>query len=248
MRDLTDQERVYVQGRLFELVKAFRDICEKEGIWYSLAFGSVLGAVRHHGFIPWDTDADVFIKLPDKERFREAFKKNKPEGIRLVDCSIEPRCLKSHDCLEFEYGDKISGIHLDIFQLVGAPSDPKEQKKYMKYAHYTDKIIRSKYVNIHDSRPKNKKKVFIVKCFLFFVPDSLLKRNIHNRETKYSYDDSEYLMALSGYGRGRECIPRRIFDETIKEEFCGELFNIPKDYDAYLRQIYGDNYMTPIQY
>lgn len=248
MRDITDEERPYVQEMLFELLKAFRDICEAEDIWYSLAFGTVLGAVRHKGFIPWDTDADVFIMLPDKEKFRESYKKHKPEGIRLIDCSAEPRCLKSHDCLVYEKEERIGDIHLDIFQLVGAPSDKNEQKSFVRYAHYVDKIIRSKYVDISQVRPKNKVKVRIAKGLLAIVPDKLLKKNIYSREYKYLFDDAEYLIALSGYGCGRECLPKSFFGKMIKAEFCGELFNIPQNYDGYLRQIYGDNYMTPIRY
>jgi lipopolysaccharide cholinephosphotransferase len=248
MKELTDEEIEYVQGKLFLLLKAFRDICDSENIWYSLAFGTVLGAVRHQGFIPWDTDADVFIMLPDKESFRAAYKKHKPAGIRLIDCSTEYHCLQSHDSLVFEDEQRIGSIHLDIFQLVGAPTGHKEQNRFAKYAHYVDKILRSKYVNIADVRPNNKLKVMTVKGILALIPDPLLKRNIHNREYKYDFNDSEYLIPLSGYGRGRECLSKNLFDEMIQASFCGEKFNIPKNYDAYLRQLYGDDYMTPRRY
>lgn len=248
MRDITDEERPYVQKKLFELLLAFKNICDAEGIWYSLAFGSVLGAVRHKGFIPWDTDADVFIMLPDKEKFREAFYKHKPSGICLINCSTQPKCLKSHDCLTFEKEELIGDIHLDIFQLVGAPSTLKAQKMFIKYAHYTDKIVRSKYVDINQVRPENKIKVRIAKAFLSIVPDKLLKRNIQYREYKYPYDTCDYLMALSGYGKRRECVPKWVFNDTIPMQFEDERFMIPKDYNAYLTRIYGKDYMTPKRY
>lgn len=248
MRDITDEERNYVQDRLFELMIAFKKICDAEGIWYSLAFGSALGAVRHHDFIPWDTDADVVIMLPDKEKFRKAFYKHKPEGIALIDVSKKEKCLQSHDSLIFEKQEIVNGIHLDIFQLVGAPSNKKEQNRFAKYTHYIDKIIRSKYVNIADCRPKNKWKIFLVKCILFFVPDSVLKKNIFRRETKYQFNTAKFLMSLCGYGRGCECIPKGIFESLTTTEFRGVEFNIPKNYDIYLKHLYGKDYMTPKRY
>ncbi|MCR5609778.1 MAG: LicD family protein [Lachnospiraceae bacterium] len=248
MAELSDNEIKNIQDKLFELLVAFKDICDKENIWYSLAFGSVLGAVRHKGFIPWDTDADVFIKLEDKEKFREAFYKHKPEGIKLNDISKEKKCLQSHDKLLLEKNDIDFDIHLDIYQLVGAPNEENVQTKYIKYAHNIDKIIRSKYVNIHYCKNKNKWKVAIVKFLLFFVPDSVLRKNIHKRETKYDVNKAEYLMVLCGYGKQKECLPKNLILESKLAEFNGVEFNIPRDSDKYLKRIYGDDYMTPIQY
>lgn len=248
MSDTSDSNVKYIQDKLLELLLAFKNVCERSGIWYSLAFGSVLGAVRHGGFIPWDTDADVFIRLPDVEIFRNAFNKFKPNGIRLKDISKEPKCLQSHDSLVFENEDFNFDIHLDIYQLVGAPEKETEQALYTKYAHYIDKIIRSKYVNIRYCKNRNKIKVAIVKFLLAFVPDIILKENIRKRETRYSFENSSYLMPLCGYGKSRECLPRKLILESTTKNFCGYEFNIPQNYDAYLRRIYGDDYMIPKKY
>ena len=248
MSNLSDKDIKYVQGKLLELLVAFKKVCDQADIWYTLAFGSVLGAVRHGGFIPWDTDADVFIKLEDVQNFRDAFNKYKPEGIRVKDISKEPRCLQSHDSLVFEKEDFDFDIHLDIFQLVGAPEDDSRQALYIKYVHYIDKIIRSKYVNIRYCQNKNKMKVALVKILLALIPDVLLKKNIHKRETRYSFETSNYLMPLCGYGRSKECLPKNLILNTSTKKFCGYEFNIPMDYDGYLRRIYGDDYMIPKRY
>ena len=65
MYNLSEKELQDIHNDLLALLKVFRDVCDKECIWYSLAFVTVLGAVRHKGFIPWDSDADVAIQLPD---------------------------------------------------------------------------------------------------------------------------------------------------------------------------------------
>lgn len=248
MRELNDEELKYVQNETFKLLCAFKEVCEKENIWYSLAYGSVLGAIRHKGFIPWDSDADVFIFLPDKEKFREAFKKHKPEGIKLNNHNEEKKCLQSHDMLIFEEEKLIPDIHLDIFPLVGAPSEEKEQRKFARYCKYSDKIIRSKYVRLRDCKNKNKPLVVCAKIIDYLIPNKYLRKNIYKREHKYDFHKSNYLITLSTYGRVSDCVPKTIYEKTCKVEFNGEYFCIPEEWDAYLKRIYGDDYMTPKKY
>lgn len=247
MREVTQEEINLIHKKLLELLLCFKSICEKENIWYSMAFGSVLGAIRHNGFIPWDTDADVVIWLPDVKRFREAFYKHKPFGIALSDYDNNPMCLQSHDMLYFEEKQIVEGIHLDIYPLVGAPSEKYKQQFFTKYTHYADKIVRSKYKNINDCKKKNRIAVSIVKFIEYFIPDNILKANIKSRETKYDFKTSEYFTVLANDGGWKECIPKYVLEQTIDHYFEGVLFKIPLYWDEYLTRIYGD-YMTPKKY
>ncbi len=244
-RKVTYEEQ---QEILLNILQKTHEYCEKNGLRYCLAYGTLIGAVRHKGFIPWDTDADVCILLPDKEKFREAFAKHKPEGIKLKNHNLEKRCLQSHDTLIFEDKMEVGDLHLDIFPLVGAPSDVKEQKKFARYSKYADKIIRSKYVDIRLCKRKNKFFVFLVKIFDFFIPNKILRKNIYKREHKYDYDKAEFLITLSNYGNANSCIPKDILLKTVKQPFNDSEFEIPANYDMYLRRIYGDDYMTPKKY
>ena len=246
----SDEELKKIQSRVFSLLCAFKDICDKENIWYSLSGGTMLGAVRHNGFIPWDPDADVVIMLPDKERFREAFYKNKPEGILLGNYNADRHNLHSHDTLYFENNEGLEqyDIHLDIFPQVGAPSDYKKQKKFAKSSARWNKIIKSKYVDLKQCLKKNRPLVVCAKIFDFFIPDRCLRSIIRKRENKYDFDKAEYVMTLANYGKAENCIPKYIYSEMIEQEFNGVSFKIPKEYDVYLTRYYGSDYMTPRRY
>ena len=129
---------------LLLLLIEFKKVCEENNIWYSLAYGTMLGAVREGGFIDWDEDADVYLMLPDKERFREAFYASDHGNIYLKNCSTNKKCLQSHDSLKLIGSD----VHLDIYLLVGAPSKRISQLLYTNFSYYSDRIVRSKYVDL----------------------------------------------------------------------------------------------------
>lgn len=244
MYKLSDSELQEVHNGLLELLKAFKEVCEKEDIWYSLAFGTVLGAVRHKGFIPWDSDADVAIKLEDVERFRQAFNRHKPEGIKLRNHDEEKCNTKSHDILIFEKEQAFSDLHLDVYPLVGAPNDKDKQKKVWKRNFFMDRFFRSKYVNLKDCLEENRRKVFFVKLIDKFIPDSFIKSNIRKREREYSVETSEYLTCLAAPYLP---VPKKSWDSVTLMPFEDTEFNVPGNWDLYLKSLYGD-YMTPRKY
>lgn len=246
MRRLDPAELVEVQDILFEMLCTFKEICDSEKLWYSLAYGTLLGAVRENGFIPWDDDVDVYMMLPDRERFRAAFEKSHPEGLVLKRTGIDKKYTKSHDKICYTLSDKYN-VQLDIYSLVGAPYDFKEQLRFMKMNFYTDNLFRAKYNKLRDSAPKNRRILPFVKFVDFFIPDRLIFRIFAKRERKYDFDKSEFLITLVDTPNGKGCLPRRIFNDTVNHEFNGVMFRIPVGWDEYLKIKYGD-YMTPRKY
>jgi len=236
-----------IKEKCYELLCHFKKVCEENNIWYSLAFGTVLGAVRHNGYIPWDTDVDIFIFLPDKEKIRKAFKNYNVDKIILDNFDIQPKNMHSHDVLRFE-GIASNDIHLDIYYLVGAPSNEKEQNKFAKITYIADHIIRSKYNKLKDCKKKNRPLVFVAKIIDYCIPNKILKKIINKLETKYDFDKSEYVIPLANWGTSTACIPKSIFKEMKPHIFYKDEFLIPADYDTYLRRTYGNDYMTPKKY
>ena len=244
MYKLTDNELQDIHTKLLVLLKAFKEICDSEGIWYTLAFGTVLGAVRHKGFIPWDSDADVCIRYVDVDRFREAFRKHKPKGISLNDYDNSPRNTKSHDTLYLDDESGFADLHLDIYPLVGAPNDKEQQVKVWKRNYFLDRFFRSKYVNLADCLEENRKKVFIVKLINKLIPDCFIKANTHKREKEFDVDETEYWTCLAA---PYTPVPKKSWSSVTLMTFEDTEFYVPGEWDIYLTSLYGD-YMTQKKY
>lgn len=247
MIELNNTEQKELHAALIDLLKIFRDVCDEENIWYSLAFGTMLGAVREKNIIQWDTDVDVFILKSDTEKLRNAFVERNFDCIEYINYDTTFRCLKSHDALVSTCTNLFSDIHLDIYPIVGAPAKEKEQNRIACRWSYLDRIIRSKYVDITQCKPKNKILVVFAKIVDYCIPDKVLRANIKKREAKYDMKKTGYWMTLVNYGSGRSCFPISYLEGFDEKELSGEKYKVLKEWDRYLNKVYGD-YMTPKKY
>lgn len=233
-----------LQKENLRLLKSFIERCETYNIWYSLAYGTMLGAVRHNGFIPWDRDVDVYIQLTDIPRVREIFEKDLPDNSRYLARGITKKYTSTHELLESTI---VRGAHLDMYPLVGAPAEEKAQAKFTRNIFYLRKILKSKHIDISMCLPKNRNMVRIAKFIDLFISDSAIEKIYKKYETMYDYGTSEYVVALANYGKASNCVKKSVLMDTMKHVFEDLNCSIPKDYDSYLTRIYGD-YMTPKKY
>ena len=136
-----------VQIKELELLKIFISICEKYHIKYFLACGSVLGAIKYKGFIPWDDDIDVCLLRPDYERFLDVANAEIPEWCFIQNSKTDPAFphffskLRNSNTTFIEKGTAHlhinHGIYLDIFPIDGYPFD----KKDIKFFEFRKKLI-----------------------------------------------------------------------------------------------------------
>lgn len=230
---------------LLFLLCIIKDICEKENIWYSLAYGTALGAVRHNGFIPWDLDADIYIMLEDVNRFRSAFNEKAVQGVTLINCDETPRCAFSLDIVKFENDVNKTGAHVDIFPLIGAPSGKLARAAEPYIYSYLEKVLRAKYADIKRYKPKSRIAVRCAKIIGFIIPDKLIKKINHKIRTKYSVNNTDYLMTYPCEPGPGACLPKTVFEEITVHKFETTEFSLPKDWNTYLTLTYGPDYMTP---
>lgn len=240
----------------FSLLLEFRRICKKYELNYSLAYGTLLGAIRHHGFIPWDDDIDVMMPRKDFMKFMQVSKyefNGSPYNlISMYNCSSYfaplPKMSNSTTKVYQNYGqiERIkTGIYIDIFIVDGLPLEYHEQ--YYKQAskiRYAWGMSCRKFFAKHQSRNL----LFDIAGSLLSIPYKIKGINYYRNKydewcSQYDFYNSEYVAVLMfGEGLEKEKMQRNDFLDFSIVEFEGEKFRAVKNPDEYLTNMYG-NYM-----
>ncbi len=248
MENLTLKE---IQFAEFKILEEFDRICNDNNLRYSLAGGTLLGAVRHKGFVPWDDDIDVCMPRPDYEKFKKIFKN---EQFYLSDdkgkYSIYPFLKMMDKSIEVqEVGfNEVSNLWIDVFPIDGLPSENKKLKKiYKKSSLYRKIIVFDKWKNLNVYGGKHNKLIaFLIKIY---VKTYGVKRAIKNSirlALKHDYKKSDYVGAITWgcYGVGERMLKSE-YEQFTEMEFEGKKFSVMGCWDSYLRGIYGDYMKLP---
>lgn len=247
-----------LQEKILNTMKAFDRICRENGLQYYMLGGTMLGAVRHKGFIPWDDDADFGLPREDYENLLRLPKEKLPEGVLLRHFTKEsgvPYAFARLEDITTTYVEArrsgsgyIGGVYIDIFPLDEDSNVPVKQRwkefkvnavKKLLYAHIAEDTVVKHSIKRHVMRLVGK------------VTDQeklVRKLNAMVKQRKLRVGQSDhrrYSNYLGHWGR-KESIPYKVFGAKQKEyEFEGMLFFGPADATAYLTALYGTNYMIP---
>lgn len=243
---------IYKTKLLESLIEIDR-VCNENGLRYYLTGGTLLGAIRHKGFIPWDDDIDVAMPRPDYEQLKKiaanVFKK-KFRFVTVDDdekyyCRYAKVYHQETTLVEYRHPFYLGGLFVDVFPLDGMPTDLLQGRK-----HFTKYRKKLNVLNILYTRPK----VNSIINLLRYVRQSIYKLvfNIYEQikildriAQTYSYEDSEYIVNFSGAYGEREITKKEYFDEYLLTEFEGYKFRIPKGYHMLLKGLYGDYLQLP---
>ena len=236
------------QHALYTLLKEFDRVCKELDIPYVLFAGTLLGSVRHEGFIPWDDDLDVMMMREDYERFlKEAPEKLNTERFYLQKEFSEhwpmffsKLRLNGTTCLEkFHPKDpKIhQGVYMDIF-----PCDNAARSLVgRKIQFYASKVViaKSLFKRGYETNSK-KKKLFMALC-------QCLPMNLFLRIVKKGSADSQYVHSFLGAGSSfaKNVYSRALLKERTMRRFEEGKYPIPAGYDALLTILYGDYMKLP---
>ncbi len=254
MRKIDTEELKQIELKLLQAVDR---LCRKEGIRYYLSGGTLLGAVRHKGFIPWDDDIDIAMPRPDFDRFidlclhseqefRICCNVNEPEyGYIFAKAWMPGTILKEDFC---NRGHVESGVYIDICPIDGL-GDTYEQaiRQYRKTTFLRELLVASNWQRFFRSstRPVYHEPFrFALYVLSRFTSPGKLTARLDARLREVPFESAKYCAGIIGAYRTREIAEHDVFSDYIELEFEGNLFLAPRQYDVLLTQWFGD-YMTP---
>ena len=258
LREMTLKE---LQKTELEILDVFADYCRKHGLVFVLCGGTLLGAVRHKGFIPWDDDIDLQMPRPDYERLLDLVQES--EGMideyRKVDARrLNPdsptTCIRIFDTrtkVEFEnYLVPLEiGCWIDIFPLDGVEDDEKQRLAHFKRVRrYMDLFIicHTKFGGKRRSRLVTILQYGLLPAlpFIRMVGYKRFLSRLEAELVRCDYDNSRLVAVIAGRASHRETMEKKNMWPETNVEFEGRKFPTMRNYDEYLTNLYGD-YMTP---
>lgn len=234
------------QMRMLHILEEIDAICRRNGITYWLDAGTLLGAVRHKGFIPWDDDLDICILKKDYQRFRKAVLAELPPDLALQDwktdpCHFEmsPRIRDLHSLFDQKESrhQKYRGLFLDVILVEPVPSMKIKQFVYFFYGRVTREMHN---YSICMELGRGRRLFNKVAACLLWLPTMVLTScaRVHAR---LSGSDilSRFYSPFKGPRCGKDIFPCR------EIEFEGRKFFAPANADAYLTKQFGDYMKLP---
>ena len=247
-RLLNDQEVKRIQLDILQDVAHF---CQEHQIRFSLAYGTLLGAVRHKGYIPWDDDIDLLMPRPDYDRFLATYSSDVNTAVDLatINTCIEifaKVCRNGTRMTDKLLGRTLWGVNIDIFPIDGVPEEGFREYYDKRNKEYS---LVSRICPFYKAVSRHKLVWFLkyaVKRVLFPYPGNCrkLKISITDKLREIPFDEAKMAGAFFGDDKEDEFMPRDFFTAYTDLEFEGVPLPCLQQYDAYLKHLFGD-YITP---
>ena len=243
-----------IHSILLDILSYVDSYCRKNNLRYSLGGGTLLGAVRHKGFIPWDDDVDIMMPRPDYDRFVSDFNSSNDSPYRCIynvnDSQAHYVSLfaKVHDTrtvsVESEEAVRFRfGINIDIFPIDGMPEDTREAKRHIKSCNSIKHRIVMNQTPVAQRYKGNYSLLKMLYSHIFKVGYWLKKCDRLLR--KYDFETSAFAGAVIGRYRMKERYPKTLFEEYCELPFEDKRFMAISGYDLYLSQHYSDYMKLP---
>ena len=238
-----------LHATFLDMIKVFHSYCVENGLTYYMVGGTLLGAARENGFIPWDDDVDFAMPRPDYERFIKICKKFRIESIDKSHKFLYPyaKVFPLVDTIMYIKDDKwnIDGtvfLSFDLYPLDGVGSDESLAKMH---ASKVQQIRRLCYLNMTEDKSPCIFKRFFVQL-LRTLPSHLLMKYQCRLMKKYKYNESSYVTRWRMPILSDNIVPRDTFEPAVLLPFEDIKLFAPHRFDWYLRKVYGE-YLNPVR-
>lgn len=261
MMDIKDIKKEW-NATILDILKAFMKICKDNGLTYYCCAGTAIGAVRHHGIIPWDDDIDVIMPRPDYDRLLEIAKTadfGEYEIITPYDDETYPLYFsklsnRNTTLIENRQIPCVIGLYVDIFPLDATDDDVAKARRLKD--RYTKIINRLNAVSTHNTfgeylsllKKKEEWGRFAIKTLAFFCRSALrrhLIRQMDRLSHLYDYDKAKNVQVYTGSYGHREVFPKSWLGKGKEFPFEDTTVLLPECYDEYLRHFFNDYMQFP---
>lgn len=248
--DITECHR-----QLLHIAIAFDKLCQKHHIPYYMLGGTMLGSIRHQGFIPWDDDMDFGIPRPFFQKFISIAKEELPASLELIGRNDSEAMkkgfvkmqLKGSKLFEKVFGEQkegfYNGIAIDIFPLDGADSESFFGKLHSRIAFLLERIHEGKFCTLSIRKGGKKWVAALIKALPFRERD--LADFIDQWIQKPDYSTSKQVSNYYGHWKEREIMDKSILGEPVYYPFESIRLLGAERYDDYLKSLYGDYMKLP---
>ena len=244
MKAMTLEESKKIQ---VEMLRSLDEFCRKNDIKYSLAYGTLIGAVRHKGFIPWDDDIDVTMERTEFERFISLYKSDKYDllkPMRSKRWEFFARIVDPNTVVKFDkFPISPFGVWLTIFPVDNRPDDEQEWKKMKAGIDKFATLARFKCATLTRNKLANVLKVISWGLFSI-LPLKYVNKKVMQNVMKCSDEKTLKKVVWVSFNT-YETYPSSIFDDYVDLQFDDIKCMAMKGYDTYLRTAYGDYMKLP---
>lgn len=242
-----------LKNELHKILQIFAKYCDDNGLMYYLSSGTLLGAIRHKGFIPWDDDIDVYMPREDFDRLHEIIKTTPmPDTMELVSLKNGngyypfARIENTNVIITNSKTDLHNNLWMDIFPIDGIPTlSEKELHKINKKLSRWAFLLENACCEIGAGKTPLRK---FVKTFVIIYAKLHGKTYYAKKLDEYARSNKIEDCEMAGdvvWGAIKYKTYKEYYGNPVQVEFEGKMYNAPEHYDEYLKAIYGDYMKLP---